>query len=87
MEKDINTKTGGYENFRIIKGNLKLLPFKDFYFIDKKFVCQKCFQTFALSGSYAVRVGAYECVRTYNGKNLVYLKYKNKRSKKREEEI
>ncbi|XP_060870890.1 putative histone-lysine N-methyltransferase 1 isoform X2 [Metopolophium dirhodum] len=75
--KNNNIKTG-YENFCIKKGTLKLFPFKDFDFIGKHVVCQKCCQKFASKLSYKAHVGTGICVRTYNGPNLIYLKYKNR---------
>ncbi|KAL4113076.1 hypothetical protein QTP88_016767 [Uroleucon formosanum] len=75
--KNNNVKTG-YENFCIKKGTLKLFPFKDFDFIGKHVVCQKCCQKFASKLSYKAHVGTGICVRTYNGPNLIYLKYKNR---------
>ncbi|XP_015368527.1 PREDICTED: uncharacterized protein LOC107164995 [Diuraphis noxia] len=90
--KNNSIKTG-YENFCIKKGPLKLLPFKDFDFIGKHVVCQKCCQKFASKFSYKAHVGTGICVRTYNGPNLIYLKYKNrnyrqvrKKNKKKSEE-
>ncbi|CAH1710152.1 unnamed protein product [Aphis gossypii] len=75
--KNNSIKTG-YENFCIKKGTLKLYPFKDFDFIGKHVVCQKCCQKFASKFSYKAHVGTGICVRTYNGPNLIYLKYKNR---------
>ncbi|XP_022177338.1 general transcriptional corepressor trfA-like isoform X2 [Myzus persicae] len=90
--KNNSIKTG-YENFCIKKGTLKLYPFKDFDFIGKHVVCQKCCQKFASKLSYKAHVGTGICVRTYNGPNLIYLKYKNrnyrqvrKKNKKKSEE-
>jgi len=80
--KNENVKTG-YENFCIKKGSLKLFPFKDFDFIGKNVVCQKCCQKFASKMSYRAHVNTSICVRTYNGPNLVYLKYKNRNIKKK----
>lgn len=60
------------------KGTVKLFPFKDFDFIGKHVVCQKCCQKFASIMSYRVHIGTSICIRTYNGPNLVYLKYKNR---------
>ncbi|XP_025194386.1 uncharacterized protein LOC112594012 [Melanaphis sacchari] len=77
MYKNNSIKTG-YENFCIKKGTLKLFPFKDFDFIGKHVVCQKCCQKFASKLSYKAHVGTGICVRTYNGPNLIYLKYKNR---------
>lgn len=77
MDKNNNIKTG-YENFCIKKGTIKLYPFKDFDFIGKQVVCQKCCQRFVSKMSYKAHVGTSICIRTYNGPNLVYLKYKNK---------
>lgn len=81
LDKNNNIKTG-YENFCIKKGTLKLYPFKDFDFIGKNVVCQKCCQKFASKLSYKAHVGTSICIRTYNGPNLVYLKYKNKNCKR-----
>lgn len=77
LYKNNSIKTG-YENFCIKKGTLKLFPFKDFDFIGKHVVCQKCCQRFASKLSYKAHVGTGICVRTYNGPNLIYLKYKNR---------
>lgn len=52
------------------------MPFKDFDFIGKHVVCQKCYQKFASKTSYRAHVGTDICIKTYNGPNLVYLKYK-----------
>lgn len=76
-DKNNSIKTG-YENFCIKKGPIKLYPFKDFDFIGKHVVCQKCCQKFASVTSYRAHLGTSVCVRTYNGPNLVYLKYKNR---------
>lgn len=81
FEKNNNVKTG-YENFCIKKGCIKLLPFQDFDFIGKNVVCQKCCQKFASKMSYKAHVGTDICVRTYNGPNLIYLKYKNKNGRR-----
>ncbi|CAI6356106.1 unnamed protein product [Macrosiphum euphorbiae] len=78
--KNNSIKTG-YENFCVQKGTLKLFPFKDFDFIGKHVVCQKCYQKFASLFSYKAHVGTDICVRTYNGPNLIYLKYKNRNSR------
>lgn len=77
LNKNKNIKTG-YEHFCLKKGNIKLFPFKDFDFIGKHVVCQKCCQKFASRLSYRAHVGTDVCVRTYNGPNLVYLQYKNR---------
>lgn len=82
LEKNNSIKTG-YENFCIKKGTVKLLPFKDFDFIGKHVVCQKCCQKFASKMSYRAHVSTNICVRTYNGPNLVYLKYKNRNIKQK----
>ncbi|XP_022164754.1 uncharacterized protein LOC111029855 [Myzus persicae] len=76
--KNNSIKTG-YENFCIKKGTLKLLPLKDFDFICKQVVCQKCCQKFASKLSYKAHVGTDICVRTYDGPNLIYLKFKNRK--------
>lgn len=73
-----NNITTGYENFSIKKGTVKLFPLKDFDFIGKHVVCQKCCQTFASKMSFRAHVGTSVCVRNYNGPNLVYLNYKNR---------
>ncbi|XP_008187073.1 uncharacterized protein LOC100571368 [Acyrthosiphon pisum] len=78
--KNNNIKTG-YENFCVEKGTLKLFPFKDFDFIGKLVVCQKCCQKFASLFSYKAHAGTDICVRTDNGPNLIYLKYKNRNSR------
>ncbi|KAL4126874.1 hypothetical protein QTP88_011074 [Uroleucon formosanum] len=75
--KNNSIKTG-YENFCIKKGTLKFFPFKDFDFIGKRVVCQKCFQKFASLFSYKAHIGTSICVRTYTGPNSIYLKYKKK---------
>ncbi|VVC43019.1 Hypothetical protein CINCED_3A015712 [Cinara cedri] len=80
FEKNNSIKTG-YENFCIQKGTLKLLPFKDFDFIGKHVVCQKCCQKFASKMSYRAHVGTDICIKTFNGPNLIYLKYKNRNCK------
>lgn len=80
MDKNNSVKTN-YENFCIRKGNLKLLPFKDFDFIGKQVVCQKCCQKFASKMSYRAHIGTDICIKTYNGPNLVYLNYKSKNCK------
>jgi len=82
LNKNNAIKTG-YENFCIKKGTVKLFPFKDFDFIGKHVVCQKCCQKFASKMSYRAHVNTSICVRTYNGPNLVYLKYKNRSTKQK----
>lgn len=77
LNKNRSIKTG-YEHFCLKKGTVKLFPFKDFDFIGKHVVCQKCCQKFASRLSYRAHVGTDVCVRTYNGPNLVYLQYKNR---------
>lgn len=80
MDRNNSIKTN-YENFCIRKGNLKLLPFKDFDFIGKQVVCQKCCQKFASKMSYRAHIGTDICIKTYNGPNLVYLNYKSRNCK------
>lgn len=75
--KNNRIKTG-YENFCIKKGSMKLFPYKDFDFVGKHVVCQKCFKQFPSKLSYKEHVGTGICVRTYNGQNPIYLKYKNR---------
>jgi len=58
-----------------------LFPFKDFEFTGKQVVCQKCYQKFASLFSYKAHAGTDICVRTYNGPNLIYLKYKNRNAR------
>ncbi|XP_050522474.1 uncharacterized protein LOC126895055 [Daktulosphaira vitifoliae] len=81
-DKNNSIKTG-YENFLIKKGSLKLLPFKDFDFVGKNVVCQKCCQKFASKMSYRAHIGTDICTRTYNGPNLIYLNYKYKHGRQR----
>jgi len=81
FKKNNNVKTG-YEDTCIKKGAVKYLPFKDFDFIGKNVVCQKCCQKFASRMSYRAHIGTSICIRTYNGPNLVYLKYKNRNSRR-----
>lgn len=86
MDKNNRTITG-YENFRIIKDTLELIPFQDFDFAGKHVVCLKCYQQFASKMSYSVHVGTDICVRFLNvhgRRNDVYLKQKkiNKKQQK-----
>ena len=75
-----NSIVTGYENFYLEKDNVKLYPTKDFDFIDKNVVCQKCFQQFASRLSYIDHVGTDICVKTCDGPNPVYLKSKKRRT-------
>jgi len=59
-----------------------LFPFKDFDFIGKQVVCQKCCKKFASRFSYKAHVDTNICVRTYNGPNPIYLKYKNRKKRR-----
>lgn len=81
MDKNNRTVTG-YEKFCIKKGSTELFPFKDFDFVGKNVICLKCCQKFASKMSYRAHIGTDYCVRTYNGPNLVYLKFKNKTGKR-----
>ncbi|XP_050433417.1 uncharacterized protein LOC126841134 isoform X2 [Adelges cooleyi] len=81
-DKNNSIKTG-YEDFQITKGSLKLYPVRDFDFIGKHVVCQKCCQKFASKLSYRAHVNTDICTRTYNGPNLIYLNYKFKHGRQR----
>ncbi|XP_025418143.1 uncharacterized protein LOC112688927 isoform X2 [Sipha flava] len=76
-EKNNSTVTG-YENYYLTEGNTKLYPVKDFDFIGKHVICQKCYQRFASKFSFKAHIGTDVCVKSYNGPNLVYVKFKNK---------
>lgn len=77
-----NSIITGYENFCIKKGTKKFFPSKDFDFIGKQIACQKCYKKFASQFSYKAHINTSICVKTCNGPNLIYLKYKNRNGKR-----